>query len=269
MGAEVEDKIKAVLKHIRLVWAPKRSAILIKHSHGSDLLRKLFREGHCQVFDPYRHAWSMKAIILTVLHYRKGVKLSHQYLGHYAKLVDCLAVVTFLNNGAGLRSFKLQKPSIATVSFQNGTYSNESRKPLWSQEGISGPDVAFGFGLGHLRWFYDALEKQPSMYPTGSLRSNLVPIARMKPEKRPLLFVSTWRPGQQGAAYKLTAQVLPFLAHWCAMSKIDFVVLGSSNIESDQERRFFEKYADPGSFFSGRRRNKIGPKPTDRSIWPR
>lgn len=247
-GEPVPIKL-STMKHLKgLIWSPRKSPVLIKHSGGADLLRKLFREGTCQVVEVDRHALSLKALMLTLLNLRTDLKLTEQYLGHYAKLTNCVVVVTFKNNGEGLHAFKSQKSSIVTVSFQNGLYSSEDNKPDWSRRGASGPDLAFGFGVEHLRWFFYPMVHQPVAYPTGSLRSNLVPIARGQSPRRPLLFVSTWRPNARPAVLKLVSQFLPSLSTWCADHKIDLVVLGASKTEQEREKSFFEDYLKPGTF---------------------
>lgn len=240
--------LRAVPMHI--VWAPKKSAVLIKDSLHAELVSMLFREGTFQALDLDRHTWSLKALLLTVLRFRRGVKLSHQYLGHYARLVDCLAVVSFRNNGAGLGAFKAQKRSVTTVAFQNGIDNFESlAHPFISRSQAAGPDVAFGFDFENLKWLYSGLVHQPLILPTGSLRSNLVPLTSEISKDGPLIFISQWKPDRNPSFYQTELQLLPFLASWCADRQIGLLILGRSGCESKQERAFFEDIIAPEKFF--------------------
>lgn len=219
------------------MWAPKKCNVLIKHAHGSDLLRKIFRAGACQVVDVDQHVWSIKALLLTVLQFRRGLKLSAQYFGHYANLTGCRLVVTFRNNGANAGDFKLQNRSIKTASFQNGIYSDEVNQLRGAR---SGPDVAFGFSVNGIKWLYPGMDPQPIAHATGSLRSNLIPRRPHNAQRGPLLFISQWKKNMDHRFYEVEALVLPFLSTWCASREIDFVILGASRDESKREGRFFE-----------------------------
>lgn len=227
------------------MWAPRRSAVLIKYSNGSDLLRKIFRGGACQVVDVDQHVWSIKALLLTMLHFRGGLKLSAQYFGHYANLTGCHLVVTFRNNGVNLGDFKLQNRSVKTASFQNGTYSDEVDQLRGAR---SGPDVAFGFSVNGIKWLYPGMDPQPIAHATGSLRSNLIPRRPHNAQRGPLLFISQWRKNMDHRYYEVEALVLPFLSTWCASREIDLVILGASRGESKREEGFFEALIGSGAF---------------------
>lgn len=243
---------------MRIAWAPKKSAVLIRYTLHADKVSRLFREGTHQALDQNPHTWSLKALLLTVLRFRGGEKLSHQYLGHYARLVDCLVVVSFRNNGAGLGAFKAQNPSVTTVAFQNGSDNYDVlADPFASGSKSAGPDVAFGFDLENLKRIYSGLVHPPLIFPTGSLRSNLVPLTRGKSKNGPLMFVSSWKPHKDPCFLQIEAQLLPFLATWCAKQGIDLVILGRFGGGSKRERAFYENIIGPEAF-------RFNPKsPTD------
>lgn len=251
MGRATKDIFSTAARLVRLTWAPKQAPVLIVDASNADLLERLFREGTCQILDKDPHKMSLKALILTVLHFRRGFTFLQQYLGNYARLVDCLVVVTYRNNGVGHGAFKLRKPSVVSISFQNGVYDHERHKPQWSQKGMTGPDVAFGFGSQELNWFYSSLERRPLVFPAGSLRSNLVRRERGNSQCGQLVFISQWREQRasiDSSFYEPEAQILPFLSAWCANQKIALVILGCSKNNSKQEREFFEHFLEEGTF---------------------